>query len=234
MSFEFLDDQVAFSFYQEFRNRMIHKKRALQTLDTMQSKKSKGARGDFALDDNSEPENAATFDPTVPAFNPHKLVDSGPVSVEDTTTTFHLKGMDFERVFQLEQILQNCFGRGPSLGLPIHNMHIRIISGRFTKTNTTNIGMGMCLNQVIMNCLSNCGPTVLEPVMKLIVYCPSGYTQTVISDILRRFGKVNDFTDESGGKEKVVTRIVGQIPLSNTIGYSTWLRGETRGEAKFS
>lgn len=75
--------------------------------------------------------------------------------------------------------------------------------------------------------------------MKIVISCPNEFTQEIIGDLNKRGGRVNEFddlSDDSSVKSKgdrVVTQITGKVPLANIIGYSSWIRGETRGEAHF-
>lgn len=115
--FEFLEDQVSFSYYKEFRKRMLIKKKSstIQTLSTS-SKDKKKARGDFAQNDESE-KSVDDIDFSTPAFNPTKPVEIGVIDEEsDATSAFDLKSLEFELVYELEQVLSNSFFRGPSLG----------------------------------------------------------------------------------------------------------------------
>jgi len=115
ISFDFLEDQVAFSYYMEFRKRVIHKLKAIKSHETIQKESSKKKeRGDFVIKDPEDIDDSkTTYDPTIPAFNPHKHVEIGTISEEDITTTFNLASMDFDRIFTLEKLIENSFGRGP-------------------------------------------------------------------------------------------------------------------------
>ena len=231
ISFDFLEDQVTFSYYKEYTTRLNITKGGPQfeDKDTKKSKK----RGDFAIKQDGDAEEDA-IDQSIPAFNPHKHVEAGTIDELDTTPTYNLSSLDFEKVYHVEKMIENSFGRGPTLGQPLHNVHIRIIGGEFTKNNTTKIGIGSCISQAILNCMNNCLPVIMEPIMKLTLFCPNEFTPTIISDILKRNGKVDEFYDDSEKKTKAATQIMAKIPQTNTIGYATWLRGETRGEAKFT
>eukprot|EP00656_Telonema_subtile_P030692 TRINITY_DN33673_c0_g1_i2.p1 TRINITY_DN33673_c0_g1~~TRINITY_DN33673_c0_g1_i2.p1 ORF type:complete len:479 (+),score=155.21 TRINITY_DN33673_c0_g1_i2:154-1590(+) len=72
-------------------------------------------------------------------------------------------------------------------------------------------------------------PQVLEPVMNLEVAAPIEFQGTVIGQVNRRKGIVNETESES---EYVTIRAA--VPLSNMFGYSTDLRSITQGKGEFS
>jgi len=113
ISFDFLEDQVTFSYYKEYRHRLTLKKSGTiyESKDTVKSKK----RGDFAIKENEDVEEEVA-DLSIPAYNPHKHEEVGTISEEDPISTYKLSSLDFEKVHHVEQMLVNSFGRGPSLG----------------------------------------------------------------------------------------------------------------------
>ena len=72
-------------------------------------------------------------------------------------------------------------------------------------------------------------PTLLEPVMKLEIECPSQFQGNVVGDLNSRRGLI--IVTETVGAS---TRIEGEIPLAEAFGYMTTLRSMTQGQGTFS
>ena len=72
-------------------------------------------------------------------------------------------------------------------------------------------------------------PVLLEPVMKIEIECPTDFQGAVVGNLTARRGMVMG-TDVSGA----ICRIEGEVPLSETFGYSTDLRSMTQGQGTFT
>ena len=72
-------------------------------------------------------------------------------------------------------------------------------------------------------------PVLLEPVMKIEIECPTDFQGSVVGNLTSRRGMVVG-TEVSGA----VCRIEGDVPLSETFGYSTDLRSMTQGQGTFT
>ena len=73
-----------------------------------------------------------------------------------------------------------------------------------------------------------CDPVILEPVMDVEVTVPTEYLGTVMGDITRRRGHIND--QEERGNATIVR---AYVPLSQMFGYATDLRSNTQGRANY-
>jgi elongation factor G len=76
---------------------------------------------------------------------------------------------------------------------------------------------------------ADAGAAILEPIMKVEVTVPVEYQGTVMGDLNRRKGMIQDSSQEA---EDAV--LLAQVPLSQMFGYSTVLRSNTQGKGEFS
>jgi elongation factor G len=74
------------------------------------------------------------------------------------------------------------------------------------------------------------GPVLLEPVMKVEVVTPDGFTGDVMGDLSSRRGDIEGMEPRTEG----VTVIDAMVPLSEMFGYATTLRSLTQGRATFT
>ena len=72
-------------------------------------------------------------------------------------------------------------------------------------------------------------PALLEPIMKLEVEVPTTYQGSVTGELNSRRGMIIS-TDMEGSMAK----IVAEVPLAETFGYSTDLRSMTQGQGTFT
>ena len=73
-------------------------------------------------------------------------------------------------------------------------------------------------------------PTLLEPIMKVVVTAPDEYMGDVMGDLNRRRGIVQGMEDDGIGGKK----IRAEVPLAEMFGYATDLRSATQGRATYS
>jgi elongation factor G len=72
-------------------------------------------------------------------------------------------------------------------------------------------------------------PAILEPIMKIEIECPENFQGSVVGDLSSRRGIITA-TETSG----LSCRLVGEVPLAETFGYASDLRGMTQGQGVFS
>mgnify|MGYP001826554087 CR=1 FL=1 len=72
-------------------------------------------------------------------------------------------------------------------------------------------------------------PALLEPVMRVEVECPSAWQGSVTGDLSGRRGVI--LATEVFGH---LARVVAEVPLAETFGYSTALRSMTQGQGTFT
>jgi elongation factor G len=72
-------------------------------------------------------------------------------------------------------------------------------------------------------------PALLEPIMLVEIECPESFQGAVVGNISSRRGVMT--SAETVGK---TTKIIADVPLSETFGYSTDLRSMTQGQGTFT
>ena len=72
-------------------------------------------------------------------------------------------------------------------------------------------------------------PTLLEPIMKVVVIAPENYMGDVIGDLNSRRGQIVTTDIQNGG-----VTIESHVPLGEMFGYATDLRSRTQGRGNYS
>uniref|UniRef100_A0A8C2GQ41 G elongation factor, mitochondrial 2 n=1 Tax=Cyprinus carpio TaxID=7962 RepID=A0A8C2GQ41_CYPCA len=86
-----------------------------------------------------------------------------------------------------------------------------------------------CVSRCMLKALKLAGGQVLEPVMALEVTVGEEYLSPVLADVAQRRGTVCDIQSRQENKVLLAT-----VPLAEMMGYSTFLRTLTSGNATFS
>ena len=87
----------------------------------------------------------------------------------------------------------------------------------------------ICGSMAFKEACLKAGPTLLEPIMKVVVTAPDEYMGDVMGDINARRGQIVG-TDIRNG----TATIESNVPLSTMFGYATDLRSKTQGRATYS
>jgi elongation factor G len=72
-------------------------------------------------------------------------------------------------------------------------------------------------------------PALLEPIMLVEIECPESFQGSVVGNVSSRRGIVNN-TETHGN----MCKIIADVPLAETFGYSTDLRSMTQGQGTFT
>jgi len=78
--------------------------------------------------------------------------------------------------------------------------------------------------------MKKASPTLLEPMMAVVVETPEDYMGNVMGDLSSRRGIVQGMEDLPGGTKEVRA----EVPLSEMFGYATSLRSLSQGRATYT
>jgi elongation factor G len=86
----------------------------------------------------------------------------------------------------------------------------------------------ICAMTAVREFYGKCGPTILEPIMRLQTQAPEEFQGTVVGQINQRRGVI-----VSTGTVNKYVQVDAEVPLSEMFGYSTDLRSGTQGKGEF-
>jgi len=119
--------------------------------------------------------------------------------------------------------------KGPVAGYPVVGLHVKLDDGSYHEVDSSEMAFKTCAHTAMREAFSRTRPILLEPVMKIEVECPTQFQGTVVGNLSARRAVVHA-TEMLGP----ITRIEGEVPLSETFGYSTALRSLTQGQGTFT
>lgn len=142
----------------------------------------------------------------------------------------------------LRQAIEDCMLSGTLLGYPIVNTRVRILDGRWSNIRSKSpLIFQQCVTQLLRQLITESSPGLLEPFMSVEISLPEHIIGQVLQDITgKRSGQILGiksikarFTDSGDADELDDSRkcLNALIPLSEMVGYSTYLRSASKGEA---
>ncbi len=154
---------------------------------------------------------------------------------EDSTDTFVFEekvvGGRIPKNFipAVEKGFRQMVHKGPIAGYPVVGLKVTLEDGSYHDVDSSEMAFQICARTCMRENFSATKPVLLEPVMKIEIECPTDFQGSVVGNLTSRRGMVAA-TEVSG----VNCRIEGEVPLSETFGYSTDLRSMTQGQGTFT
>ena len=115
-------------------------------------------------------------------------------------------------------------------GYPVVDVEVALIDGSTHATDSSEIAFKIAASQAVREALSQANPVLLEPVMRIEVFCPEERMGDVLADLNGRRAHVTGVVAAPGGMET----INAVLPLATTFGYATVLRNLTQGRGTYT
>ena len=109
---------------------------------------------------------------------------------------------------------------------PLINVKVTLTDGSYHAVDSSQVAFELAGQLAFREAVTKAGPTLLEPIMKVVVTTPEEFVGNVTGDINRRRGLI--VNSEQRGNTRVVE---AEVPLSEMFGYTTELRSMSTGRA---
>lgn len=117
---------------------------------------------------------------------------------------------------------------GPLTGSYVRDIRVSVYDGKMHPVDSNDISFKLAGLQAFRQAFQQADPQLLEPIGKLLVYCPDELTGAVMGDLQTRRGIVEGLESEGH-----ITLIKSQVPLAEMYEYASSLRSITQGRARF-
>ena len=134
-----------------------------------------------------------------------------------------------EYIPSVDQGIQGAMASGVLAGYPVGDVKGTLHDGSYHEVDSSEMAFKICGSMAFKEAAQKAGPTLLEPIMKVVVTTPDQYMGDVIGDLNSRRGQVVG-TDIRNG----AAIVTAEVPLASMFGYSTDLRSKTQGRANYS
>ncbi len=134
-----------------------------------------------------------------------------------------------EYIPSVDQGIQGAMQAGVLAGYQVVDVKVTLLDGSFHEVDSSELAFKICGSMAFKEACQKAGPTLLEPIMKVVVTAPEGYMGDVMGDLNARRGQISGSDIRNGAA--IVT---ADVPLSSMFGYATDLRSKTQGRATYS
>ncbi len=129
----------------------------------------------------------------------------------------------------VDQGIQGAMLSGVLAGYQVVDVKATLLDGSFHEVDSSEMAFKICGSMAFKEACQKADPTLLEPIMKVVVTAPEDYMGDVMGDINARRGQINGSEIHNGSAV-----IESRVPLSTMFGYATDLRSKTQGRATYS
>ena len=128
----------------------------------------------------------------------------------------------------VDQGVQGAMLSGVLAGYQVVDVKVTLLDGSFHEVDSSELAFKICGSMAFKEACQKAGPTLLEPIMKVVVTSPEEYMGDVMGDLNARRGQILGSDIRNGAAV-----IESNVPLSTMFGYATDLRSKTQGRATY-
>lgn len=129
----------------------------------------------------------------------------------------------------IEKGVRNMLTKGPLAGFPVVNLKFQLEDGKYHDVDSSDMAFMLTAQELMREEFGRMKPALLEPIMLVEIECPDSFQGSVVGNVSSRRGIVT--STETSGK---MCKIIADVPLAETFGYSTDLRSMTQGQGTFT
>ncbi len=128
----------------------------------------------------------------------------------------------------VDQGIQGAMLSGVLAGYQVVDVKATLLDGSFHEVDSSELAFKICGSMAFKEACQKAEPTLLEPIMKVVVTAPEEYMGDVMGDLNARRGQIQGSEIRNGAAV-----IESRVPLSTMFGYATDLRSKTQGRATY-
>ena len=129
----------------------------------------------------------------------------------------------------VEKGIQESVKAGPIAAYPVVGLKARLTDGSYHAVDSSELAFKMAAILAFREGFMKAKPTLLEPIMSLVVTVPDDYTGDIMGDMNKRRGRILGM--EKVGKKQAIQ---AEAPHSELLKYATDLRSMTQGRGSFT
>jgi len=137
--------------------------------------------------------------------------------------------MPKEYIAAVEQGMKEACEAGVLAGHPVTDIKVTLVDGSHDGVESSHTAFMIAGSEAMRTALTQASLAILEPVMEVQVKVHEDYMGDVLNDLKSRRGEITNIMSYYG-----VTNLTVRVPLSNMLGYATYLRSEIPAKAVYS
>jgi elongation factor G len=123
-----------------------------------------------------------------------------------------------------------AMSNGVIAGYPVVDIKAELYDGSYHEVDSSEMAFSIAGSMALQEGVKRAKPTLLEPIMKVVVVTPENFMGDVIGDLNSKRGRIESMEDLNPG----IKEITAFVPLGEMFGYTTNLRSMTQGRASSS
>jgi elongation factor G len=129
----------------------------------------------------------------------------------------------------IEKGFRQMLIKGPLAGYPVVGLTVEVNDGSYHDVDSSDMSFMLTAQECFRENFQRMKPVLLEPIMLVEIECPEAFQGPVVGQISSKRGMV-----VSTDTMNKITKIIAEVPLAETFGYSTDLRSQTQGQGTFT
>jgi elongation factor G len=125
--------------------------------------------------------------------------------------------------------VRRALEKGVIAGYPMTSLRVTLLGGKHHEVDSAAMDFEIAGSIGVREAVRRAGPTLLEPIMSLDMNVDEQYLGSIVGDVGRRRGTVNQMHVRGN-----LRHVEGEVPLAETFGYATDLRSMTQGRGTFT
>lgn len=130
----------------------------------------------------------------------------------------------------VEKGVRQVLAEGAIAGYPVQDIKVTVLDGKHHAVDSKEIAFVTAGRKAFLDAIAKARPIVLEPIVKVEMFAPSGSMGDIAGDLSSRRGRINGNTSLPGDR----VSILGEVPLAEFRDYQTRLKSLTGGEGEFT
>ncbi len=129
----------------------------------------------------------------------------------------------------VEKGLIETFEHGPLAGFPVINVKATLFDGSYHPVDSNEISFKLAASLAFKKACETAGPTILEPIVKVLVTVKDTFVGDVMGDMNKRRGRVLGMGQSDGYQV-----VEAEVPESEITTYAIDLKAMTQGSGQFT
>jgi elongation factor G len=129
----------------------------------------------------------------------------------------------------IEAGIRDAMTKGVLGDHPMVDLRVALVDGKAHEVDSSDMAFRTAASMALRKAVSQAGPVMLEPIMRVEVVMPDEYTGDVIGDLSARQASITGIDSRNGSGQS----IQADVPLASMFGYATTLRSRTQGRGTF-
>jgi elongation factor G len=128
----------------------------------------------------------------------------------------------------VEKGIHEAAARGWLAGFPMVDFRAVLYDGSYHDVDSNELSFRLAGRLAFRNCMAQAKPVLLEPLMRVEIEAPEGFTGVLMGDLTGRRGRVQGM-----GSGRGTTIIRAEVPMAEMLSYGATLTSLTQGLGSF-